>query len=228
LGGCPDADPPVTGPTEIEIVDELGRLTLAIARPVQFETAKSDADRQGVYALRYSAVAKHQWVDPGSLPYGSEQDEYDLLATHLVARRSGAIVGTTRFVLPSSDRLLPTEAAFGLQLSSIGVVDGGRTVVSPEYRDRGHLIFMGLQFQTWFEIRKVGYTRLCGTASDSVRRLCDRLGIVLDIRGPGREYWGDVRYAYVWDPGESYQALAERWGRVIGFTLPGTTPRPPS
>jgi N-acyl-L-homoserine lactone synthetase len=217
------------GLTPVQTVDELARLTLDRAQPVRFETARSEADRQSIYALRYSVVTRRGWADPRVLPDGREQDEYDPIAIHLVARKGSALLGTTRFVLPSPDRLLPTEAAFDLRLESMRVVDHSRTVVSPEYRDRGHLVFMGLLFQTWFEVRKRGYTRLCGTASDSVRRLSDRLGIVLDIYGPGRDYWGEIRYAYVWAPEQSYEALADRWGRVVGFgpaSAPAVEPNP--
>jgi N-acyl-L-homoserine lactone synthetase len=205
------------GRRPIEATDELARLTLERALPVRFDTAQSDEERRAIYALRFEAVAGRGWADASSLPDGLEHDEYDAAATHIIARSGSELVGTTRYVLPVRERLLPTEAAFDLRLGSMSVVDHSRTVVRARYRDRGHLVFAGLLFSTWIGIRKQGYDRLCGTASSSIRRLSNRLGIVLDICGPGREYWGEVRYPYIWDPEQSYRELADRWGRMVGY-----------
>ncbi|TVS00995.1 MAG: PEP-CTERM/exosortase system-associated acyltransferase [Rhodospirillales bacterium] len=83
-----------------------------LARPELFDALYSvvDADTpaliEEILHLRYKAYClEHPWLDPNDYPDGLERDGFDDVAIHiaLIHRRSRAVVGGVRLVLPEGD-----------------------------------------------------------------------------------------------------------------------------
>jgi N-acyl-L-homoserine lactone synthetase len=194
------------------IGDTIAAQFLTWAAPIRFSVARSAAEREAAFRLRYEVVIEHGWASPEALPDRVEQDVYDAQGIHLLGWDEDKLVATTRLVFPVSGQLLPTEVEFGLHVEPQGrVVDGGRVIVARGYSDRQHRVFAGLLGYTWFEIKTRGFYYLCGAAVPAMVRLCRSIGYRITLLGPARQYWGESRYPIRFDVLESIPTLLERW-----------------
>jgi N-acyl-L-homoserine lactone synthetase len=199
--------------------DELARGLVAAAAPIQFDTARDDNERLAVYRLRYQVVIERGWAQPDTFPDGLERDSYDEAATHIVGwAGSGtqpSLAATARLVLPGEGVLLPTEAAFDLQVTPRGqVADMGRQIVARDYSSMRHKVFAALLAKTWLEMRARGYWLVCGDFSPTMMRLYRMLGFAVAPLGPAREFWGEERAPILVDIAGSVPRLVERWGKA--------------
>jgi N-acyl-L-homoserine lactone synthetase len=178
--------------------DEIAHQFISLDPTVNYQVAQTAAEREATYRLRYDEIIARRWATPDSMPDQMERDEYDADAVQVVAYQAAALAGITRLVFPSPARLLPTEAAYDIRIDPVGqVVDLGRAIVVPLYRDpRHHKIFLGLLGKSWLEIRARGYSELCFALSSFALNLYTKLGIAVDTLGESRLYGGEARLPY--------------------------------
>jgi N-acyl-L-homoserine lactone synthetase len=209
----------------IAAADAIAAQFIAQAAPVQFSIARSPAELEAVYRLRYQIVVEHGWASPEDFPNRLEKDSYDMRGVYLIGQDSHGIIATTRLVFPDSNQLLPTELDFDLKVEPPGqVVDGGRVIVSRAYSDQRHRIFAGLLGQSWFALKERNFYYLCGAATGAMIRLCRSLGYQITLLGPARHYWGERRYPIRFDVLESIPSLWLRWGHTPVGPLNETGP----
>lgn len=203
--------------TELLLAEELGRRILKLLEPIRVMPVSSPKEMEAVYKLRADVVQSHGWSDGSESPKLGETDAYDADAVHFVAAGPDGIIGTSRLVYPSAGQLLPTEAAFDVRIDPWGsAADLGRMIVLPQKGLDRHYVFLALLFRSWLEARTRGVNRLCGAVDRGMIRLYERLGFVLQVVGPEREYWGEIRSPVVWRPELSYRSLMDRWGKLLG------------
>jgi hypothetical protein len=177
-------------------LDRLAKRFVAMNPSLDFRIASTPAELEATYRLRYEEVIARGWASPADLPEGLERDEYDAAATHITAWKGSTLVAITRLVFPSPNRLLPTEAAFDVKIEPRSqVVDVGRTVVAPQFRDRyQHKVLLGLLGRCWLEIRAQGCSGMCFIFSEPIRQLYDGLGFEIVVLGPARNHYGEMRF----------------------------------
>lgn len=190
------------GSTQVlELIDTFALKWIEAAQPTQFRTA-SARELDAVFRLRYRTIVEEGWASPRDFPDGRERDDYDDDAIHIVGVEGANLLGTSRLVLPAPGRPLPTEATFELTAQiPTGLVDLGRMVVTPDYRDRSHRIFAGLLGRSWLEGRSRDFSGILGNASASVIERYEELGIRLTVLGPARRSWGQQRWPICLDAG---------------------------
>jgi N-acyl-L-homoserine lactone synthetase len=204
-------------PSEQAIADAIAAYFITSAAPIRFSVAQSPDERKAAYRLRYKVVTDQGWARPEKFLDGLEQDGYDAQAIHLLGWDDQKVVATNRLVLPTAEKLLPTEVGFDLRVEPGGqVVDGSRAIVARAYSDYRHQIFAGLLGCTWFEIQARGFYYLCGAAVPAMIRICRSIGFHISVLGPARQYWDQQRHPIRFDVPESISTLLERWGDVIG------------
>lgn len=161
------------------------------ASPVPLRLARAE-EREAVFRLRGEEVIARGWRQPHELADGLEWDGYDAEALHVVGVADGQLVATTRLVLPRPERLLPTEEMFGLRIEPVGrVVEGGRLVIAPGYRDPR--LLAGLFGAKWLELRARGYRHYCGNATPAVLRLYESFGFRSVVLASPVRSWGELR-----------------------------------
>lgn len=184
----------------LTLLDNLAHHFKEACEGIRFAAAASPEEIEAIYRLRYRTVIENGWAKPEDYPDGMEQDEYDDHAIHIGGWQEEQLAATMRLVLPSQDRLLPTEAAFGLRIEPTGqVADCSRGIVAPEFRNRGRLLFFGTLAQVWLEMRSHGYYELCGTLTGWMIRYYQRSGFSLVQLGPPQMYWGELRFPAKFD-----------------------------
>jgi N-acyl-L-homoserine lactone synthetase len=176
-------------------LDSLARQLIERAAPIRFDVARSPAEREAVFRLRFETVVAHGWAPPVAFPEGLERDHFDERAVHVAGWHDGAIAAAARLIFPEPGQHLPTEHDFDLRIEPAqGVVDIGRGIVVPTYRSRGHTVFAALLARCWLEIRARGLHHLCGTTTPSrVARYRHQLGMPFRVLGPARTIWGEER-----------------------------------
>ena len=186
----PDPRPPW-----LETADDLARSLLERATPVRFELAHTPEDLAAVFALRYRVSVEQGWLRPEDMPGGVERDEYDdQHAAQIAGWDRSTLAATARVVYPLAGRPLPTEAAFGITIEPIGgVVDAGRLIVAPDYRDGEHRVLGGLAAAIWRAMSARGFRWAAVAISDPMIDLCRTLGFDVGILGSSRRYWGEDR-----------------------------------
>jgi N-acyl-L-homoserine lactone synthetase len=208
----PDHDSPdrLTLPA---ILEALAARFIAGASPLRFGIARSAAELEAVYRMRYEVVIERGWAEPEQFPDGLERDAYDEGAIQIVAWDDRVLAASTRLVLPAPDRPLPTEAAFDLVIEPRGkIADIGRTCVAPAYRDVRGRVVLALLGHAWLEAQSRGFSEIAGIFTGSVCRLYRRQAIPIRVLGPGRLYWREERFPVMVQPLQAIQALAERHG----------------
>jgi N-acyl-L-homoserine lactone synthetase len=163
------------------------------AVPYRLEVARSEAEREAVFRLRYLTVVEMGWANPDELPDGIERTEDDDDAIHVVAREGDELVGTARIVLPRDGRKLPLEREFGLRADP-GDVEVGRTVVVRRLRGAtGHGLVVALFARCWQEMRALGYTELVSAVPPRLADVYRSLGFTVIELGSTQEHWGEER-----------------------------------
>jgi hypothetical protein len=199
-------------------VDRLVARTLA-AFPFRFTVAEDDADKRTAYRLRHAAVVERGWSSPSGPAGDAEEDAYDNRAVHVIGWHDDTPVSTGRIVLPPG--LLPTEEACALRIEPRGrVVDVGRMVVAPRHRGPQGGAFVALLARLYLEVRRQGYTVACGMMAPDVRHLVHQLGVQIDVLGPDRPYWSELRCPVRFDVEAGADRITQRWAGP-----PGPEPR---
>lgn len=179
----------------LALVDRVVIQLVERAAPVRFGLAKTAAERETIYRLRYQVVMAQGWASPDAFPAGMERDEFDDEALHLAGWDRETLIATARLVLPRADRPLPIERAFGIGAEPRGcVVDCTRLLIVPRLRDPSHRVLWGLLGKIWMELRANGFDQVTGTFSAKILGLYQELGIQMRILGAPRIYWGEERY----------------------------------
>ena len=201
----------------LALADTVATRLVARALPVRFRPAASASEVEAAHRLRYATVVEQGWAAPGTLPDGTERDEDDDRAVHVVGWDGDVLAATARLVLPSADRPLPVERDFALTLEPRGaVVDVGRGIVARPYRGPDHRVFLGLLAHCWLEVRARGFRHFCGAVNDAVLARYRAFGLPLTVLGSGRPNWGEERYPVLVDALECAEAMlrARRAGRI--------------
>src|SRR5579884_3041223 len=203
------------GDGALTLLDELVAAALAWAAPLRFDIARTPAEREAVFRLRYEAVMARGWARPEDFPDRLERDAYDEEAVLVLGWDGGRPVAANRLVFPRSGRPLPTESAFALTIAPRGqVADWTRTLVVRGISDGTHRAFAGLLARSWQATRAAGYDVVCGTFSAPAIRLYGMLGIQVEVLGAARRAWGEERYPVRLDVPPSVPALAAWLARV--------------
>jgi hypothetical protein len=198
-------------------VDALAANSIAWAAPIRYDVARTPAELEAVYRLRYSVAIEHGWATPADLPRGLEQDIYDDRAAHVVGWKNRQPIAVARLVFPNARLRLPTEEAFNLDIEPRGqVVDVNRVTVIAAYSDPRHQILAGLLGRAWLEIRAQGYFRVCAYAALPLLRLYRLMGLQFTRLGPSQLAWGEVRSPICFDIPASATLLLQRLGRSTG------------
>ncbi|MBC7869708.1 MAG: GNAT family N-acetyltransferase [Chitinophagaceae bacterium] len=194
---------------QINLLNVLAQQFVAMNAPLQITTARTPAELEQVYRLRYQVVIEKGWAQPGDFPDGQEIDEYDDEALQVVAWDGNILAATTRLVFPSPLRPLPTEASFAVTFHPVGrVVDIGRMTVAPAYRDsRQHKLLRGMIAQAWLEVSQRGYDEICGTLTANIIRLYESVGFEVSPIAPAQPYWGVDRFPCQFDLSKTAEAL---------------------
>ena len=193
-------------------LDVLAARVVLWAAPVRFRVARSVAEREAVYRMRYRVVIDRDWGRAADFPDGLERDTFDDRAIQIIGQDGNRIVASSRIVLPAPGQPLPTEKGFGLEIEPRGqVADWSRTIVANEYSNSSHLVLAGLVAQSWIETRRQGFFNICGTFSQGMIRLYGRLGLHFSVLSSPRRYWNEERVAVCLELLGSAQALSTRW-----------------
>jgi hypothetical protein len=186
--------------------------TLAARSGLRFVAAATEAERSTAFRLRWVAVEEKGWAPGGATATGgaAERDRYDDQAVHLIGWRGDEPVCCGRLVLPPGP--LPTEEACGIVVEPVGqVVDAGRMVVVPAERAHRRGVFAALLAALYLETRRQGFAAGCGMMAPNVRALARILGVELEVLGPDRPYWGELRAPVRFDASTHGTGVVERW-----------------
>jgi N-acyl-L-homoserine lactone synthetase len=186
----------VPSPRWLDTADDLARALIDAALPVRFELARTAEQLEEVFRLRYRVSVEKGWREPADLPDGLERDEYDDENAAQIAGWDGPrLAATARVVYPVAGRPLPTEAAFDIVVEPSGrVVDTGRAIVAPEYRDGTHRVLGGLSASVWVAMTARNHRWAAVTATRKTLDFFEHLGFDATVLGPPRMYWGEERY----------------------------------
>lgn len=113
----------------------------------RFRRAESEQEREQAYRLRQAVFAEEGFIDPASFGEGLFRDSFDEVSSHiLVLDESSALVGTTRFVLPSPLGF-PTEHLFAFEppeLPRDRLGEFGRLAIARGHRGGARTPMLGL------------------------------------------------------------------------------------
>ena len=192
--------------------DAIARAILADLAPLEFGEARDAAEGAACLALRYRAVLEMRMAPAESWPDGLEHDAWDAEAVHVVGRHDRRPVATSRVLLPSAGRTLPTAAAFGLRLADPeGTAEWGRMVVDPAWRGDGHSVFLGLAAQSWLSMRARGFSRVIGATPRRLVALFDAIGFSVTVLGEPRRYWGEERVPILGEARPTIRRMEAEW-----------------
>jgi len=195
-------------PEEAQALSQLDALAAEIMagiKPLCFRVAQSSREKEMVYRLRFEVVVEKGWSRPEVFAEGLEQDKHDDEAVHIVGWKNGALIATSRLILPTDERLLPAEEAFDLAIEACDRrVHVDRICIAAEYR-RSQPIFWGLLSQTWVEMRARGFSEAVGILSPAMVRIYRSLGINVVLLSDARFHWGEKRYAALLQPARFVQ-----------------------
>ena len=179
----------------LALIDSAVETHLSRARTIQFGVARSQAERDAIYHLRYEVVIAQGWAQPQDFPGEREFDSFDADATHILGRAGSTLAATARIVFPNPGRPLPTEEAFDMKIEPHGrVVGWDRNTVAPDFRGPKYHAFWGLLTICWQETRRQGYAEVSGILSLQMLQLYQSMGVEFDVIGPGRNYWNEERF----------------------------------
>ena len=183
------------GEDERNRLDRLAERALDALAPLTVTAARTPAEIDAVFRMRYACVTELGWARPADYPDGRERDEHDDGATLVVCRDGDSIVGSARVVPPMPGSLLPAEREFQIRVEPSGrAVEVGRIVVPRLERvGRSHLILAGVFARTWLIARDLGYDRIVSTASAEVIELYRGLGLTVIPLAKPRLSWGEER-----------------------------------
>jgi hypothetical protein len=205
------------GSATLESVDSLTARVLDHLRPIDFRVARSAAERESTFGLRYRVAVEDGLAEPADLPEdGLEREPADDRAVLIGGWDGETLTATARLVAPEPGVRLPIEEELGITFEPPGeVVEWTRMAVAPEYRDPGHLHFFGLMCACWVEMRRLGHSVGAGAVTAEVLELYRRMGIGLTVAGPPTHYWNEERYPVRFD-GATGAVATEKWASRVG------------
>jgi hypothetical protein len=184
---------------------------MVTASAYRFAVAAAAEDRVAAYRIRAAAVVEAGWAPPDAFPDGTERDEFDDAAVHVLGWDGGEPFCTGRLVLPPGP--LPTEVASGLVVEPRGrVVDVGRMAVLRSHQTFGHGAFLALLCRLYLEARAAGFEVACGMMAAPARSLVARVGLRLEQLGPEHRHHGQLRAPVRFVLTTGAGALLDRWG----------------
>ena len=152
---------------------------------LRFAIADDEGTLSAFLRLRADAAAGRGWVGPA-------RDLYDDCAVAVVGWDGDEVVCGGRIVFPPDP--LPTEVDCGLVVAPPGrVADVGRMVVAESAQQASGGRFMALLAALYLEVHGRGFNVACGMMAANVRALTRFLGLRLEVLGPEREYWSELR-----------------------------------
>ena len=197
MGARPNAEAP-----GLVALDALSRKLLTAAEPLRVAPVAAPAELEAVHRLRYAHVVEYGWSRPEQHPDGLERDGYDARAVQIAAWEEERLAGALRLVLPAAGARLPVEDAFDIDVEPRGaVVDVGRLLIAPGHRgDPAHRLWGALFARAWLEVRARGFAVLAGTATADFVARYQAVGLVFELLGPARAFWGEERHPVRLDP----------------------------
>ena len=112
-----------------------------------FRRAHSEAERLGAFRLRHAVFSEEGFIRAEEFPSGAFHDEFDDVSEQiLVHDAAGALVGTTRFVLPS-ELGFPTERYFDFEAPDVPrerMGEYGRLAIGPGHRGGTRAPMLGM------------------------------------------------------------------------------------
>jgi len=193
-------------------LDQVAERALERLRPLAVTVARTPAELDAVFRMRYECVTELGWARPEDYPDGRVRDDYDDGAVLVVCRDGESLVGSARVVPPVLGTLLPAEREFRISVDPPGrAVEVGRVVVPRTARTgRSHLILAAVFARTWLIARELGYDRIVSTASAELIDLYRGLGLAVIELGQPRLSWGEQRAPVELAAGELSLAVLAR------------------
>lgn len=116
--------------------------------------AETERERFGAFRLRHAVFSEEGFIRAEEFPSGAFHDEFDAVSEQiLVHDPAGALVGTTRFILPS-DLGFPTERFFDFDAPDVPrerIGEYGRLAIGPGHRGGTRAPMLGM-LKAVFEI----------------------------------------------------------------------------
>jgi hypothetical protein len=201
-------------PELIAGLDRLAGEWAALAGPVDIRPARSEAERQAYYRLRFDTVLERGWATAGDLPLGLEQDGFDARALHLVGWDGDEAAAGARIVFPAPGLRLPTEDFFRVTFEPAGrVANVDRMLVAKGHRDRTSQLFRALLGRCWQELRQREIFVWAGIHTKIMIRYYRKLGFDVQVLAGPRTHWGEPRYAIRFEPKQAVIAIGGEPGR---------------
>jgi hypothetical protein len=170
-------------------------------KPVEFRLARTRAEREAAYRLRYQAIIERGWEPPIELTNGLESEDIDEEAHHLIGWLDGHAIANCRITSPKPGRPLPLEQLLGIQLQPVGAVaQFDRLCIDRAYAGRRSELLLGVICAAWQFVHRWGFRYIAGFFSLSMMRLYGRFGLEAAPIGPARFYWGEERYPALIQP----------------------------
>ena len=193
-----------------EIWDGLCQQFIDLNPTIRFAPVQSPEDKEKVFKARYDEMIRRGWATQSDLPQGFERDVYDDEALHIAAWFEGRMLMIGRLVFPSTERPLPTEAAYDLKIEPYQqVVDAGRGIrLEASDKDIRHTLFFGLMSYAWQQVRARGYRQVCFTTAPPILKLYETMGIHVQVLGEPRLYAGQLRYPCKYDLLKTVQSFS--------------------
>jgi N-acyl-L-homoserine lactone synthetase len=208
----------MTGPTDDreQLLALAGALAADLekrAAPVVYRVAQTPDEHSAIFRLRYLTVTGLEWASPADMPGGVERDRFDDRAVQIGGWYGAELAACARLVFPVRGRMLPTEEEFDVQAGPTGeVVDLGRGVVAPEYRDPEHRVLLGLFGSCWRVLEARRLYLVCAAAPGWLIDIYRSMGFQVEVLGPPRHHWGEERHPIQIDGLTSVLTLLERLG----------------
>lgn len=112
-----------------------------------FRRARTDEERRAAFRLRHEVYSQEGFIRPEEFPSGEFQDAFDTVSVQiLVSDPAGALVGTTRLVLPS-ELGFPTECFFDFEPPDVPreqLGEYGRLAIRDGHRGGGRGPMLGM------------------------------------------------------------------------------------
>ena len=179
--------------------------------PVEFRLARTPAEREAAYRLRYRAVIERGWQPPVELRDELECEAVDEDAAHLIGWRDGHAIANSRITCPTLGQPLPIELLLGTEVHPVGaVVQIDRLCVDRVHSDRRGELLLGMVCATWQLVHRWGFRYISGFFSPSMIRLFRGFGLEAIPLSPARFYWGEERYPVIIAPLEVGERFFER------------------
>ncbi len=192
-------------------IDAAAEHMLRRLAPIEFRLARTPAEREAAYRLRYRAVTERGWQPPIELTNELECEAVDEEAHHLIAWRDGHAIANCRITCPKPGRPLPMELLLGLQVQPVGAVAQiDRLCIDRAYSDRRGELLLGVICAAWQPVHRWGFRYIAGLFSPSIIRLYRGFGLDATPLGPARFYWGEERYPATIAPLEVGERFFER------------------